>query len=855
MFLQNISKIEFYISKKEFGFVERVEEDNYYVTIRRKTIDCKNIEISNWLRFTALKSITDEQGNSKSLPISIAYKLNRNKKDEKFSIVPIKGGGKTFIYFPAEKEHSGLRFHINAPFASTVARDSVRDCTENLKLIEEVAVLVAKSMAIIKKLGLINNSMFETLPNNKDNLSNFYSVILNYVCNAFKYHEYIPTKNGEFVNSDNALSGPAALSNLFDEENLIVLFNITKKWIINPLKNTHADYFIQSLNVQLFTYLDFVSAFSSTKRYKLEEVILDKKIDWLRNFYLVCCEAYDYIDYSSKNYFLMNAKSTLFIQSAKKQFYKPNEIYILPEDIQLISKSTNIVNPRIYDIPKNNKNGDRIQKFFLSMLGIQKYGPRIEVLRLLERYNEKIIVNEEYFETVLVFAKYNEKNHDIQFENYNFFLFCDENGEYHQEYAENLYLGSKYGNFAGTHLAKAYKKNCLSDEYLNYYNNDEITVFVDFAKKCGIKTDIYIVQCSASNHPQFHYKLYSPGKITNQSTNSDYTIESIQGLLNSRSIPISKIIWNTLSKNGSTSKYAIARYSPNGQNVPRKCESTLIYYLKKIEWIPNKHNDYCRPQDMQISDLRQDFIYDPDNKLFCALEFGKTKNDADKQNEQIIQQLKKSGLHVISDDEYRKFEEWKKLEKSEKQVSNKRADELLKKEIKRKKAEDDNEFDNLASINIESAFKNAKKMRPSIKKLFSKVNNSSKKEKAFLMKWYNGICQMCHSSIIGYNSKPHFVARNVINTQHLPVEARNTTELAWNSLCLCPNCAAKYIVCSKDISDLYEQILNIEIDENDTKQIVLTIELDGKEQPIIYVYEHFKALKEAIKIIDDCALE
>ena len=110
---------------------------------------------------------------------------------------------------------------------------------------------------------------------------------------------------------------------------------------------------------------------------------------------------------------------------------------------------------------------------------------------------------------------------------------------------------------------------------------------------------------------------------------------------------------------------------------------------------------------------------------------------------------------------------------------------------------------------------------------------------------------MCGTMIVGYNQVPHFVAKNIINTQIIPANLRHTMELGWNSLCLCPNCAMKYDVCSRDISSLYEQILEKPIGEGKTSKVILTIELNGKNQSICYEPEHFWALKKVIQLLDN----
>ena len=73
-------------------------------------------------------------------------------------------------------------------------------------------------------------------------------------------------------------------------------------------------------------------------------------------------------------------------------------------------------------------------------------------------------------------------------------------------------------------------------------------------------------------------------------------------------------------------------------------------------------------------------------------------------------------------------------------------------------------------------------------------------------------------------------------------------ELGWNSLCLCPNCAAKYNYCSKKISNIYDQVMNTEIEVDSEEAIRIEIELpEGNQRSIHYSPRHFIALKKAFK--------
>lgn len=277
LFLQNIRKIEYMLPNGDFGYVERIDNDNHRVTVVYKKPNELKDHKSSWLRFDRLVEITDDQGNQKRLSIAVAFALEYDEKNKKDKIVPVKGGGRTFIYFPAEKEYSGLRFHINAPFASTVARDSVRNCKDNDKLISAVSQLIKDSLPEIKAQGLMNHSFFEVLPHNKDNLNYFYQYVLDYIYTAFQKNYYLPTKNGGYTSAENALVGPASISNVLKSKDMRTIFNIEKIWIKNaPQRNSDADKFIQSLNVQEFSFENFAKMFDIPWRKKSEKFLCSK---------------------------------------------------------------------------------------------------------------------------------------------------------------------------------------------------------------------------------------------------------------------------------------------------------------------------------------------------------------------------------------------------------------------------------------------------------------------------------------------------------------------------------------------------------------------------------------------------
>lgn len=126
---------------------------------------------------------------------------------------------------------------------------------------------------------------------------------------------------------------------------------------------------------------------------------------------------------------------------------------------------------------------------------------------------------------------------------------------------------------------------------------------------------------------------------------------------------------------------------------------------------------------------------------------------------------------------------------------------------------------------------------------------SNKEERLFLEQEYDGHCQICLKQIKKFNGEHYFEAINIIKFSKLPERLANSGKYGWNSLCLCPNCAAEYNYCSKKISVLYDQVMQLEVVPGSEETIDVKIEMpEGKPRRIRYSPRHFIAIKEAFKI-------
>lgn len=117
--------------------------------------------------------------------------------------------------------------------------------------------------------------------------------------------------------------------------------------------------------------------------------------------------------------------------------------------------------------------------------------------------------------------------------------------------------------------------------------------------------------------------------------------------------------------------------------------------------------------------------------------------------------------------------------------------------------------------------------------------SSNAEERQFLEQEYSGHCQICLKRIVKHNGDNYFEAINVIKYSKLPERLANSSKFGWNSLCLCPNCAAEYNYASKKISSMYDQIMELEVEPGSEETIDIDIEMPvGKRRRIRYSPRH-----------------
>lgn len=243
--------------------------------IDRRAIDANVIEIASshdmaaparWYRITG-----DVEIDGRPFPVAATFALgapaakpdtsHKSKTDTAETPRPRSRGyavasvdGQVSIYFPAVKETSGLRFHIHAPFASTVARDSVRDDPGNDALIEGIGTLIAQALPAMRDAGLLTDGLLGALPNADDDLPARYEVLRERIIEAFDNEPLTPVVGGGHAPGTRLLRSDRSLREALTANDVRFLLGLAERdddrdidgWM--PAREGRARAFLDSLD-------------------------------------------------------------------------------------------------------------------------------------------------------------------------------------------------------------------------------------------------------------------------------------------------------------------------------------------------------------------------------------------------------------------------------------------------------------------------------------------------------------------------------------------------------------------------------------------------------------------------------
>ena len=848
MFLDNICQISYVTSDGINGYVKRkrVEENRYDIEVssQRRT--------SSWLIFN--KGIRTTSNNKKSkLHVNISFAVK--EQSGKLTVTPVPGT--VNIFFPAVKENSGLRFNINGPFASTVARDSIRECEENIEIFNSLADLLVEALLFMKKNNMISMNLYELLPNNEDPLEKSYSIIREKTLDAFKNHALLLSATGECYKSTELVKTIPSIQNVFSFLEIKKLMKYDEMdWCCTvPVRNKNCRAFFESLNMRSYTYRMLSKLFDDDHRNEFEELLQGKGMSWYRNLYLLLIDLHN--SYQEGRMVAQyptvhkNIRKSKIIYSAANSLQTPADIYrsigITPEGLDIF------VNERLLSFKE-------LDSFWI-IFGIKEYDDKATAKILLSRIEGYQSPCKEYYSDLLQLAR---KAEYIDVANIidSKIWFAESKSDRYK--AENLYLDLPYEETGYSNIAcvigHIYELSC---DYKVFYSASELSEVIGFAKKLGIASGITIVKSDVKKNPLYHESLYRySDNVTALSTSEDYSIICLEDLLNSQNYAVSKLLWNYMIDLQTLPRYCKASFSPNRTTQPRKCDSSLILLFREKEWVPNiVDGKFYKPADISKEFLPDDFVWE-DNSIFTNLiMFATNKNKVLLQSEKLIsdwgvdaESEQAQALRALLSNPQMAGRILTLVNKEEKQQYN------LTQAIEaqsRKSLEYEEDFDD-SEMSIRNVERRKRKLQEELEEGLKKPTALKKlgivsrtkttpEERIFLFEQYHGKCQICGQTIKKWNGKNYFEGINLIATKTLSEQYKKSLETGWNSLCLCPNHAAIYKYGAVDLSDLQENILSIEVANRNNDCVKLPIVMQDAISEIKYTPKHFLALKAAFE--------
>lgn len=829
LFLNNIKQISW--SDEIQNKLKRIERKQKDHTV--ELIDTENEDMACFLKFTAQKEIETED-SPKNISIGLAYRLTDNK------IIPTDSRENVFIYFPAVKEDSHLRFLINAPFAAPNSRDSVLHNEENEKIIDCLVELQNESLSYIKQNGFLTVDFLNVLPNSSDNLDDFYKKFHTNLKHLFQTQDYTPTKSGEYRASEALYrSDRAEVCDVITDDDLSAITNLfTPLWCANVLKNTNADKLLNDLNINKWGTKELFEFLSNEDKINVcSEIFKEKEYKYLRllyktlnldiNDYLSCYNISDAPIFRTQNG-LVCANDNVYFPEENK-FGIPDNIDILNDDL-------------FKGLPSEQK--ERLYAA-LKRIGVKEFDESERFQIFMKNFKKERKLDKTEIKNYLIELKMILKNKEQGLNCFRSYFILD--GDNILRRPADMYIDTPYEKTNLEYLESISEKHPLSRILYKELSNSDRSLLIDLIKENGGFYELKIErQASTWGNPfrekmLHHVRVGETRERLDTKQEEDFDISYLDQIIEDEEVlkKTSHLIWDVLLN--AKQNELNARYTANHKDSWHTASSSFICSLQNNAWILGKDGDLHKPQDITFDDLPENWdkplsITEP----LKAIHFGENR-------------------FLIGDDEAKKagFESAQKMQKARQicdifEKSGKSFDDFM---IFCSQTE--KELPESASRNPERrAGKVIEEYENSPEKTYLSVNRtvrvtadkSGSEAREFLSNEYINedgemFCQMCQKEMpfVKRDGAPYFEAIETFT--ELKKENKN------QYIALCPNCAAEYDEWVRknkaDVSQMIKKaVLNTPY--NGEKAVEIPFVIHGEQKMIRFTGTHFADLKTVL---------
>ena len=900
LFLNNISSITYTLEDGQKSRVEKTIDGN--IISSSVYSGGKKRAFSTWMRFSRTTTL-----HRKKVSVDMAFPMEYDKENKlKF----IQGNDKVCITFLAKNEKSNLKFFLNAPFGCTPARDTVnKEDVDNQLLMRELALLVQDVLKTLKDNNLLTDEFFNLLPIPDDNIPEFYIPLVEAFREAFRKRSYLPTMDNQYVTVGNGImSSRSVIDKTFTIKDIQTLFdNRNLQFVKNRPINSRAYKFLKSLEIEELTPMSVLQRMTEIKVDTLNRWIQKFDLKHLSEIYaylnkgmadlLRDYEKYDeysyYADscYANDSYYKEEHQYGLLYQQVEGKLKKIRQLKIVkgsdgvfykPEEVRILKKKITV--PDEYHLVDSVLIRKADAESFLKNIGVKEFTEKEleqylydqETTDFVNKMNS-ISVKDDPIEIARIILKFfsEHKESEVSFEDtkYVWTNMMKNSGANRQPVlatARECYLDAPYGEETGFRFAESVHKKKRLNEAYKKLKKDELDNWIEFLKRQGIFHTFRI-----------EYKNYSTGYTTGYHT--DYTITNLNAFLNLKNVAVNRYIWKYLCKNWRYS-YAYETKKRNRNYGSHTNDSSVLSTLKSNAWILDKDGKWRTPAKISELTIADGWIIDNENGFLSVIGFGAEQKKIDEEIqkkqelERLQQESKKEAAEtlgfenaeaVIEAQESAKIllelasygidaREILRTKRKEKEVKKYSLQEQLHRmrqnDFKANEIYDDGEVYRVpnperrqSKIQEEIIQEKA----PEKKSIIARRTAVNQEEKVFVGTEYSGRCQICDKIIYKKDGTRHFTAINLLDTGHLTEDYLKGLSTGWNTLCLCPNCAAEYKYGAVSFFDFEEKVKEIEIDKYYRDFYEFNVQMQGENRTLRYTPRHILSLQTALKFFDE----
>jgi len=744
-------------------------------------------------------------GLDKKQRVAVAYTLDflpnvqdfdpKKALEKQLKIIPATPG-RVAVFFAAEKEMSGLRFHLHAPFVPELSRASIKETDANLPLFQQLATLAAASLLQVRDLGLLTADFLSVLPNPQDSIPTRYQDIRKAIIEEMNEQPLTPTYAKTHAPAKYLHQAKASLKELLSNDDIAFLVDYDDEppqWAsARALQGTNIERFMTGLaitdwDVEQFAELLYEKAsvggrsiphspyYTTEPDAEFMTWLSGKPVEWHQEIYALL-----HADYLSNAGWQTNElKSLRIVRLSNNDYSVGIECYFPSEGVEQDDVLPR-VDVRTYTTGKKKGQQESARKF-LEEIGVREVGEAEQVEAILKQRYTKINLNPSK-KDLKRFIALLEKEPDKANLFTSYFIFERQDGKWDK--AGQVFLDQP---FTDTGLSAYYnvlgegaKRVALAERYQDC--GVAIKKLVKFAEAVGAQTRLEITETTCYSNPQWSYLRTVGGERETSPINRDYVIAGIDQLLAQPTLAISKLIWKTMCSLPAHQDFLTATYRRNQSSGSHCADSQLVHCLKAGAWVSQGDGVFARPAEATRELLPEGFPFDPGWQWLKAIRFGE---EAVKKSEVYRQkQFSAQALGFESADHASKWAEVAKRGVS--------PDDVLAKFKKRDlpDKESPNAERRAEKIANEARSSPEKKREARERTVDPDYGGAQDDARIYLKHQYtNGdgamFCQLCQApQPVILNGEPHFETVDCvggINAHH-----------EHNNLALCPNHAAMY---------------------------------------------------------------